>query len=135
MELHEAVKIARRCANFSTYRWDEEKIQDWVSVLVRWDRDITLKVLESHVLAKKLDNLADLRETYNGLAKRAQENTPQLERGRPGEDEMVRVRDMLGQFRRGHPLIWPKGEPTSPGSAPRMAQEPRRAPEDSGRAF
>ena len=103
MELHEAVKIARRCANFSTYRWDEEKIQDWVSVIVKWDRDLTLKALESHVLAKKLDSLSELRDTYQGLAKRRQEETPAVERGRAGEDEIQRVKASIQAFLAAHP--------------------------------
>ena len=103
MELHEAVKIARRCANFSTYRWDEEKIQDWVSVIVKWDRDLTLKALESHVLAKKLDSLSELRDTYQGLAKRRQEAIPAVGRGRAGEDEVRRVKASIQQFLAAHP--------------------------------
>ena len=125
MELHEAVKIVRRCANFSTYKWDEDKIQDWVSVVVRWDRDLTLKALETHVLAKKLDNLADLRATYEGFSKRAAESRPQLERGRPDADEMMRVKDMLAQFRREHPKLWSS---TKANGAPAVPVSPQDAP-------
>lgn len=105
MELHEAVKIARRCANFSTYRWEEERIQDWVSAIVKWDRDLTLKALESHVLAKKLDSLSELRDTYQGLVKRRQEEAPQIERGRAGEDEVRRVKASIQQFLAAHPNL------------------------------
>jgi len=136
MDKLEALRVVRKIANFSRQSWPEDKIQDWVTAIEPWDQALTLKALEMHVLTKKLDSLAELRETYTGLVKRRQEEAPAIERGRAGEDEIQRVKASIQAFLASRPDLKrsydkAKGEPTSPGSARRMAQEPRRAPEDS----
>ena len=103
MEKLDALRVVRKIANFSRQAWPEDKIHDWVEVIEQWDRDLALRALEMHVLNKKLDSLSDLRDTYQGLVKRRQEETPAVERGRAGEDEVRRVKASIQAFLAAHP--------------------------------